>query len=78
MISTVLSMLASLAGLISKVLDWWKAKQQFDAGKGEVLQETAKEVAEVVGKAKVAKDEAEKEHSGEESDAAFDTEFRRD
>jgi len=78
MLSTILSVLASVAGLISKVLDWLQAKKQFDAGKNEVLRESSEEVGKVLETAKAAKDLAEKEHSGEESDAAFDTEFRRD
>jgi hypothetical protein len=77
-ISSILSALAAVAGLFSRLLGWFDARQAREDGKREAVSEAESEALERVRKATEAIEEARRTHASDATDEAFDKDFWRD
>lgn len=78
MIASILSFLSSVAGLLSRVLDFLRDKRNYDAGRKEAIFEREQKVIDKLKQAADQADKSNKQHVSDETDDAFDKDFWRD
>lgn len=75
---SILTALGNIAGAVKAFLNWLGLQQAKAAGKNEARVEAIEIRDKQEAEAKVAGDEAKKEHATKPDDSAFDQDFKRD